>query len=697
LQRAVDAAALAAAQDAASNAQTTAANRNALAVNALYANVSGELAAAVKLAVPSTATTVVSESGPNFTVTINNVTLGTGLMLASASSMIGRVTTIPLSVQATATTGSISGTLELALALDNTGSMANNMSDLKTAAKSLVDQVIGAANNNAGGNVKISVVPYVAAVNPGITDLTMIDTNHRGPYNGSWLQNHWLAHNGDCNQNWSDPNPQGSGDSTPYVPPPPEPPLGSSGTGDAGISGSMIDMMDLVSPFRRVAQELFLTRSAKAQTASAPSPELTAGTAWPYTVATFTSSDDKGQTRTYKIPAGFQGVPWNSFYTGHCAWLAAPAVVNTYELFGRITPPGGGRVAWKGCVEARLGRKEITNAGYPPVYAKADYDVTDYPPTANDDFSLFVPYFAPDEPDYNYHVAGSGHTGQFHNNYLKNVWTPGSDWFSNYASWNWTGFDDWSAGQNILNYSPTNRALKISEVGNGWTYGPNAYCPDPVLRLTTASTTVKNKIDSLNFWYGGGTIASEGLAWAWRTLSPNAPFADGKTYRTANNQKVLVLMTDGVNGLAENGNNSGMHISDFSAYNYLGGTPRLAGYASVPATQDPALTIPSPPADATPPLDPGKVKTYNAVQTFFDDRLLNACANAKAQGIAIYTVLFSHNLTSAQQAHSKAILDKCASVPTPTFSYSATDAAGLNTAFSNIAGAISGKKVRLVK
>ena len=55
--------------------------------------------------------------------------------------------------------------LELAMALDNTGSMLanNNIDTLRTASKQLIDDLF--AKTSTTSQLKISVVPYVTAVN----------------------------------------------------------------------------------------------------------------------------------------------------------------------------------------------------------------------------------------------------------------------------------------------------------------------------------------------------------------------------------------------------------------------------------------------------------------------------------------------------------------------------------------------------
>jgi hypothetical protein len=158
--------------------------------------------------------------------------------------------------------------------------------------------------------------------------------------------------------------------------------------------------------------------------------------------------------------------------------------------------------------------------------------------------------------------------------------------------------------------------------------------------------------------------------WAWRTLSPNKPFQDGAPYSNVNAKKVIVLMTDGVNGLADNGNSNSPNVSDYSAYGYLGSS-RL-NWAN-------------------------GVTTYAGLQTFLDDRLKKACDNAKAAGIKIYTVLFNHSggLNAADQAHSAALLQYCASKPENA--YLATDSNGLDIAFAQIAVSAAATPLRLTK
>jgi Flp pilus assembly protein TadG len=81
--------------------------------------------------------------------------------------------------------------LNLALALDNTGSMAssNKMTELKKAAHALLDTLQKASKSP--GDIKISIVPFAVDVNVGTSNV-----------NESWIDwSHWDEENGSCSNN----------------------------------------------------------------------------------------------------------------------------------------------------------------------------------------------------------------------------------------------------------------------------------------------------------------------------------------------------------------------------------------------------------------------------------------------------------------------------------------------------------------
>jgi Flp pilus assembly protein TadG len=78
--------------------------------------------------------------------------------------------------------------LELAMVLDNTGSMANNnkMTNLKTAANNLLTTLKNAAKK--AGDVKVAIIPFDVTVKPGTTykDEFWIDFGQNGISKNSW-------------------------------------------------------------------------------------------------------------------------------------------------------------------------------------------------------------------------------------------------------------------------------------------------------------------------------------------------------------------------------------------------------------------------------------------------------------------------------------------------------------------------------
>jgi Flp pilus assembly protein TadG len=94
--------------------------------------------------------------------------------------------TVPISVTSTTTWGN--QRMRVALALDTTGSMAQDgkMDALKPAAKSLIDQVMAMASNT--GDVMVSIVPFAKDVNVGSSN-----------YNQSWVKwDDWDDKNQSC-------------------------------------------------------------------------------------------------------------------------------------------------------------------------------------------------------------------------------------------------------------------------------------------------------------------------------------------------------------------------------------------------------------------------------------------------------------------------------------------------------------------
>ena len=311
---------------------------------------------------------------------------------------------------------------------------------------------------------------------------------------------------------------------------------------------------------------------------------------------------------------------------------------NRFTLFTRMDTP------WKGCVESR----------------PDPYDISDASPTSTTPATLFVPFFAPDEPDddkVNYPSSSSKYRdartnwwGEIYNNWITDDKTNSNDWFTRQKEDN--------------KYASGNKGKVISDAKSGANYGPNAGCGiTSVLRMTNVrtsagATTVKDKLDDMVAT--GNTNVAMGLVWGWHMVSPNAPFADGSAYGTKNISKVIVLLTDGDNVMSETGNpNDGT----YSGYGYIW-QKRLKNASNVA-------------------LDAGATGTQR--RDAMDSRQQKTCANAKAKGVIIYSI------GVGVSTHSKAILQNCAS--TTDKYYDVTDAAQLAAVFDAIAGSIQNLRI----
>ena len=152
--------------------------------------------------------------------------------------------------------------------------------------------------------------------------------------------------------------------------------------------------------------------------------------------------------------------------------------------------------------------------------------------------TLYVPYFAPDEPD-----TKSGSSDVYTNNYLKDTALA----TVKKGTLLHPSFQDFQLLQgDTAKYSGTATKTGTQSGGMGYKYGPNAGCElAPLLRLSSDTASVKTAISKMVA--NGNTDIPFGLEWGWNVLSPVGPFADGKPYDDQEWEKYVVLMTDGNN------------------------------------------------------------------------------------------------------------------------------------------------------
>jgi Flp pilus assembly protein TadG len=359
---------------------------------------------------------------------------------------------------------------------------------------------------------------------------------------------------------------------------------------------------------------------------------------------------------TWLDMSGASSTHWSQYVRPlNATWLPT----SRFDLFDSMGTP------WKGCVEER----------------PAPYLTTDVRPTPSIPDSLFVPYLAPDDvgPATGGNVAPDGSIS--YNSYLADdggVCAPGdADATADAAD----PISQGSGAAKICKYRNQQVAAVDSLVGGKYgggalAAGPNLGCIETPLQLLTsaAQTDVKGAGGILaRMIPEGDTNLLSGFMWAWRTLSPNGPFADvgattgvglrrPKPYDESMVKKVIVMMTDGVNNWVPRQSPYGSMYTGLGFYS----DNRLQGSSS-PTT------------------------STNARQQL-DQSFLEACDRAKSAGVKVYTVAFSTPDTP-MDADGAATLAKCAS--NAKMALSAGDADSLRTAFQQIGADI--KRLRLVR
>jgi Mg-chelatase subunit ChlD len=92
---------------------------------------------------------------------------------------------------------------------------------------------------------------------------------------------------------------------------------------------------------------------------------------------------------------------------------------------------------------------------------------------------------------------------------------------------------------------PKNKTKK-KDYENAASSQQNNNCPDAKLQaLTGEKTVIDSAVDAMVA--GQNTNIAEGLAWAWRVISPDEPFTEGMPYSDQKTVKAIILLTDGEN------------------------------------------------------------------------------------------------------------------------------------------------------
>lgn len=185
----------------------------------------------------------------------------------------------------------------------------------------------------------------------------------------------------------------------------------------------------------------------------------------------------------------------------------------------------------------------------------------------------------------------------------------------------------------------------------------NTYCPHAFHQLTANLTDVVSEIKKMT--PNGNTEIQLGFAWGWRLLSPKwqgkwgtlptyTPIGGGATlplplqYNTAGMQKVVVLMTDGVNTVPT-------HLNDLGQMDTLDSNPKSPDYADSYINNAYEFQF-------------GYYPSGSVRHSKLDDRTYAVCDAMKKRGIIIYTIGFGP--ASGPDGVNATLLKHCATADT---------------------------------
>jgi Flp pilus assembly protein TadG len=286
--------------------------------------------------------------------------------------------------------------------------------------------------------------------------------------------------------------------------------------------------------------------------------------------------------------------------------------ISTLKLYKEFPTTGLRNRSWAGCVRERSG-------------GNGAYELTDDPPSAGVSASLWVPYFAPDEPD----------SGSFSNDYISD------------GSGNVTCNKGPTSGSNANANKNQCRTSKY-ENKNASGGGPEYNCPPaPITAMTNVKSTIVSGIDALVA--NGYTVIPAGLLWGWRVISPGDPFTEGAPYDDEKWVKAMVLLTDGQNDV--NAGSNGFNESVYNAFGYA-----KNGHL-------------------------GNTNGSNA-ETTLNNKVSTVCNSIKARGIRLYTIGFQVSGSTITN-----LLRNCATEP--DMYYNSPSNQQLEVVFADIAQGLS--------
>lgn len=268
---------------------------------------------------------------------------------------------------------------------------------------------------------------------------------------------------------------------------------------------------------------------------------------------------------------------------------------------------------WAGCVEMRP---------WP-------HTVTDEEPSSGDPKTLYVPMFAPDEPgDNGYfgtnlplttHPIPEQATYSSYNSYFSDFHTNRTDFYLRQAK----------MGKYFPQIVP--QPVDTNPATIGMDAGPNLSCSTaPITPLTetvptSGETAIKNAIDAM--YPDGSTNVTQGIVWGLASISSHEPFAEGRSEAERGNEKIMIVLTDGMNTYYTP---SSLSAKDPAANGSIYGSYGYTG-RNQPGETKPRLFM-----GTTSPVTTS-LSNSNYSEAMIQHMKL-ACENAKTNNVRIFTV-----------------------------------------------------------
>lgn len=447
-------------------------------------------------------------------------------------------------------------------------------------------------------------------------------------------------------------------------------------------------------------------------------------------------------------PANNENLDWrNTFRTNETITVTGGGIVtrvggvikSRLDVFDMIGEP------WAGCVEMRAWPHNVLDTyvpghqgGYGFINNLMDADGDGVNDGVN---ALFVPYFAPDEPDqefadywepnnhfsrrrvYAFGVDHNDDDDRYRNSYLYDFrdYIPNNDtqhiqlYTDDDAEIVTTGENPDGTGDGTIPNIADNQDGSTNQINRtNWMFkyqsnvqldrfndyfGPNYGCTtDPITPLTSDLGTINTAIDAMSA--NGFTNIQQGLTWGWRTLSEGLPFDQGRPISDEINLKFIILLTDGANVYSDDGDST-PNVSAYGAWGYmrpdthplkhaLNDSPTHSRIVEGMSAQDLVGTIYE---GQTFDLTPDNSDEFGLLMNV---HTAQSCENAKKSGISIYTIVYDLNNQATEDlmraCAGTGVIDNKNVLSGVTF-YHEADGASLEDTFAEISSSISAIRI----